>query len=69
MINYRNFTTSRPTIDYDTTNFTNEGYELKLAVDFEDPSLQETINRCKKYNWPYKIVDGFGKQKHIWIKD
>ena len=67
MINYANLTTSRPSINYDTTALTNEGYELKFALDFENPDIQAVIKRCKKYNWSYKILDGDGRQKHIWI--
>lgn len=68
MIDYANLTTSQPTIDYDTTVLTNEGYELKFALDFENPDLQEVISRCDKYNWPYKVKDTVGRQKHLWIK-
>lgn len=68
MIDYRNLTSDRPTINYDTTALTVEGYDLKFTLDFENPNLQEVINRCKENKWLYKIVDGDGRQKHVWIK-
>lgn len=68
MIDYKNLTHSRPTINYDTTALTIEGYELKFALDFENSDLQEVIDRCKKNKWPYKVIDGESRQKHIWIK-
>ncbi|MBT5016797.1 hypothetical protein HN748_01315 [Candidatus Peregrinibacteria bacterium] len=68
MIDYPNLTASRPSINYDTTALTIQGYELKFALDFENPTLQEVIEKCEKHNWPYKILDGDGRQKHIWIK-
>jgi len=68
MINYANLTTSRPIINYDTITLTSEGYELKFALDFGNSDLQKIIDRCKKNNWPYKIVKGVGEQSHVWIK-
>ena len=67
MIDYKNLTSSRPTINYDTTILTVDGYELKFSLDFENPDLKEVIDRCQKNNWPYKIVDD-GRQRHVWIK-
>lgn len=68
MINYENLATDRPVINYDTTPLTIEKYELKFALDFENPTFKEVINQCEKNNWQYKVVDGSGRQKHIWIK-
>jgi len=36
MIDYKNLTSSRPTINYDTTILTVDGYELKFSLDFEN---------------------------------
>lgn len=68
MIDYKNLTSSQPITNYDTTTLTNEGYKLEFDLDFENSDLQEVINQCDENNWPYKIVDGGGRQKHIWIK-
>ena len=68
MIDYKNLTNDKPNINYDTTSLTADGYKLKFALDFENPNLQEVIKRCEENNWPYKIVDGEGRQKHVWIK-
>ncbi len=68
MIDYKNLTVDRPIINYDTTEFTIQGYELKFALNHENSDLQEVINKCEKNNWRYKIVDGIGRQKHLWIK-
>ena len=68
MIDYRNLVSDKPNINYDTTSLTIQGYELRFALDFENPDLKEVINLCEKNNWPYEIVNGVGRQKHIWIK-
>lgn len=68
MIDYKNLASNRPTINYDTTTLTIEKYELRFVFDFENPDLQEVIERCKRSGWPYKIVNGDNGQKHIWIK-
>lgn len=68
MINYKNLSSNIPIINYDTMALTVVGYELKFALDFENPDLNEVISRCEKNNWPYKIIDGGNRQKHLWIK-
>lgn len=69
MLNHSRPTTTQTVINYDTTPLTNEGYELKFTFDSESPDLQEAINQCKKHGWAYKIVDGVGLQKHVWVKE
>ncbi len=68
MIDYENLTNIVPYINYDTTNLTNEGYELKFILDFKNPDLQKIIDRCEETNLLYKIMGSDGRQKHVWIK-
>lgn len=68
MIDDTSLINNQTIINYDTTPLTIEKYELKFALDFGNPDLQEIIKHCEKNNWPYKIINSDGRQKHIWIK-
>lgn len=68
MIDYSKLANNKPNVTYDTSGFMKEGLELKFALDPQNPIYQQVIDECTKYNFPYKLMDGEGKQKHIWIK-
>lgn len=69
MIDYSKLVNSSPNISYDTTDLLAEGLALKFALDSRNPEYQNVLDECKKRNLLYKIKDGDGNQKHIWIKD
>jgi len=68
MVDYSGLTNSNPNVTYDTSEFEAEGFKLEFAVDPENPVYNQVIDECTKQSLPYKLMDGEGRQKHIWIK-
>ncbi len=68
MIDYSGLASDKPNVTYDASELEKEGFEIKFALDPQNPVYQQVIDECNKQNLPYKIIDGEGKQKHIWIK-
>ncbi len=69
MINYSGLSSSKLDVTYETSKLEIEGYKLKFMLNPDNPVFQQVVDQCKKLNLLYKIIDGEGSQKHIWIKD
>lgn len=69
MINYSGLTNSKPNVTYDTSQLEARGFKLNFALNPENSVYEEVIEKCKKENFSYEIINGKGRQKHIWIKD
>ena len=69
MIDKSQLSGDKPNFQYDTTQLESEGYRCKAAYDPANPDFEEELSKIKKANIEYKVLDGKGKQKDIWIKD
>ena len=59
----------KPNFQYDTTQLNSGGYRFKAAYDFENPDLKKELFEIKRASIDYKILDGNGRQKDIWVKN
>ncbi len=69
MINHSQLSGDMPNFQYDTTQLQFQGYRFKAAYDFENPNLEEELAGIKIANIEYKVLNGNGRQKDIWVKD
>lgn len=69
MIDFSGLANGKLNITYNTSELEKEGFELKFALDPENPVFKQVIDECLKQNVVYKTIDGEGCQKHIWIKN
>jgi len=70
MINYDGLVQGdKLSVKYDTSYLENQGFSLKFALDPENPVYNQVIEDCQNKGLEYKVVDGNGRQKDIWIKN
>lgn len=68
MIDQSQLSASKPDFKYDTSQLVDDGYRFKAAYDFENPNFVEEIQGLEVSNIEYKILNGNGRQKDIWVK-